>query len=77
MLVVCIGSTTRLIESIQRMPKTYRTVIRLGARSDTLDVDGHVAEVEDPRIPDESEVRRVRRWPGGRNLAGPAGLTRH
>jgi tRNA pseudouridine55 synthase len=56
-LVICIGSTTRLIDSIQRMPKTYRTVIRLGARSDTLDVDGHVEAVEDPRIPDEDDVR--------------------
>ena len=41
------------------MPKTYRTVIRLGARSDTLDVDGRVTEVEQPRIPDEGEVRRA------------------
>ena len=30
-LVVCIGSATRLIDSVQRMPKTYRTVVRLGA----------------------------------------------
>ena len=30
-LVVCIGSATRLIDSVHRMPKTYRTVVRLGA----------------------------------------------
>ena len=58
-LIVCIGSATRLIEFVQRMPKTYRTVIRLGARSDTLDADGRVTEVEQPRIPDEGEVRRA------------------
>src|SRR5438270_10006744 len=43
-LVVCVGAATRLIEYVQRMRKTYRAVIRLGARSDTLDADGHVIE---------------------------------
>ncbi len=41
-LVVCLGSCTRLIEYVQRMAKTYRTVIRLDATSDTLDADGTV-----------------------------------
>jgi tRNA pseudouridine55 synthase len=58
-LVVCIGSATRLIDGIQRMPKTYRTVVRLGARSDTLDADGEVVEDDDPHVPDEQYVRRV------------------
>src|SRR3954452_14587584 len=56
-LVVCVGAATRLIESVQRMPKVYRTVVRLGARSDTLDSDGQVVEVADPPVPDESQVR--------------------
>jgi tRNA pseudouridine55 synthase len=55
-LVVCVGAATRLIEFVQRMPKTYRTVIRLGATSDTLDADGHVIDVASPRVPKESEV---------------------
>jgi tRNA pseudouridine55 synthase len=58
-LVVCIGSATRLIDSVQRMPKIYRTVVRLGARSDTLDADGLVVDDDDPRVPDEQEIRRV------------------
>lgn len=58
-LVVCVGAATRLIEFVQRMPKTYRTVIRLGATSDTLDADGAVTEVAAPRRPDEEEVRAV------------------
>ena len=58
-LVVCVGSTTRLIESVQRMTKTYRTVIRLGARSETLDADGQVEVVENPRVPSEPEVRQA------------------
>jgi tRNA pseudouridine55 synthase len=58
-LVVCVGAATRLIEFIQRMPKTYRAVIRLGATSDTLDADGTVVETVDPRVPGEDEVRQA------------------
>lgn len=56
-LVVCIGGATRLIEYVQRMPKTYRARVRLGATSDTLDADGKVVETPDPRVPSESELR--------------------
>lgn len=41
-LVVCVGAATRLIEYVQRQTKTYRTVVLLGARSDTHDADGTV-----------------------------------
>ncbi len=58
-LILCIGSATRLIESVQRMTKVYRTVIRLGARSDTLDAEGRVAVVENPSIPGEPEIRQA------------------
>jgi tRNA pseudouridine55 synthase len=56
-LIVCVGSTTRLIEWIQRLPKGYRTVIQLGATSDTLDADGDVVAKENPQIPSEVQVR--------------------
>ena len=56
-LVVCVGTATRLIEYVQRMPKTYRTTVRLGARSDTLDADGTVVAEESPRVPGEPEIR--------------------
>jgi tRNA pseudouridine55 synthase len=55
-LVVLVGKATRLIEHVQRMPKLYRTTIRLGARSDTLDADGAVVETLDPPIPDLHEI---------------------
>ena len=41
-LVIAVGAATRLIEYVQRMPKTYHTVVLLGARSDTHDADGRV-----------------------------------
>ena len=58
-LILCVGSTTRLIECVQRMTKVYRTLIRLGARSDTLDAEGRVAVVKNPTVPGELEVRQA------------------
>jgi tRNA pseudouridine55 synthase len=55
-LVVCVGAATRLVEDVQRLPKSYRTVVLLGARSDTLDADGRIEHVEDPRRPSMAEV---------------------
>lgn len=43
-LVLCIGTATRLADTIQRLPKTYATRIRLGATSDTDDADGMITE---------------------------------
>jgi tRNA pseudouridine55 synthase len=44
-LVVCVGVATRLAEYVQRMPKTYRTGILLGSRSDTDDADGTIVHL--------------------------------
>jgi tRNA pseudouridine55 synthase len=44
-LVLCVGSATRLAEYVQALPKTYETTLRLGARSDTDDADGTIAAV--------------------------------
>ncbi|HEY2154659.1 MAG TPA: tRNA pseudouridine(55) synthase TruB [Isosphaeraceae bacterium] len=56
-LVVCVGAATRLIEYVQRMPKTYRARVRLGATSDTDDADGTIIEAIDPPVPTEAELR--------------------
>jgi tRNA pseudouridine55 synthase len=55
-LVVCVGSATRLVEDIQGLPKSYRTVVRLGARSDTLDADGRIEVKEDAPVPSRDDV---------------------
>src|SRR5262249_24416928 len=44
-LVLCLGSATRLAEYVQDMAKTYRTTLTLGGRSDTDDADGPIAPV--------------------------------
>src|SRR5437764_3760739 len=58
-LVVCVGAATRLIEYVQQMPKTYQTVVRLGARSSTLDADGAVVVAENPPVPTEADVLKA------------------
>lgn len=50
-LVVCVGAATRLIEHVQRLPKTYVGVFLLGRNSDTEDIEGRVAELADPPRP--------------------------
>lgn len=44
-LVLCVGSATRLSEYVQLMSKTYRTRLLLGARSDSDDADGTITPV--------------------------------
>jgi tRNA pseudouridine55 synthase len=57
-LVACVGAATRLTEYVQGMPKTYRAVFLLGARSDTDDADGTITAVPGGRQPDPAAVTR-------------------
>lgn len=50
-LVVCVGGATRLIEYVQRLPKSYAATFLLGRESPTEDVDGQVTELADPPVP--------------------------
>jgi tRNA pseudouridine55 synthase len=58
-LVLCIGMATRLTEYVQRMTKTYRTLLRLGARSDTDDADGTILPVPGAVAPDLARVAQT------------------
>jgi tRNA pseudouridine55 synthase len=58
-LIVCIGSATRLVEMLHQLSKSYRTVVQLGARSDTLDADGRIEVETSPRVPSERAVGDV------------------
>src|SRR5262249_3495327 len=60
-LVLCVGSATRLTEYVQQMPKTYRTTIRLGARSDTDDADGTITPVEGAVPPSRERLEQCLR----------------
>jgi tRNA pseudouridine55 synthase len=72
-LIVCLGPATRLVEWIQRLPKSYRTVVLLGARSDTLDAEGRITSEANPRVPSRLEVENaVIPWIGEVEQTPPA-----
>jgi len=58
-LVVALGPATRLVEYVQRMPKTYVGTFLLGRTSDTEDVEGRVVELENPPRPTAGEIEAV------------------
>ncbi len=55
-LVVALGPATRLVEYVQRMPKTYVGTFLLGRSSDTEDIEGNVVELPDPPQPTRLEI---------------------
>jgi tRNA pseudouridine55 synthase len=55
-LVVALGSATRLVEYVQRLPKTYVGTFLLGRASDTEDVEGTVVELDDPPRPARDRI---------------------
>lgn len=58
-LVLCVGSATRLIEYVQRMPKRYSATFLLGRESPTEDIEGDVVELADPPTPSLEAIRRA------------------
>ncbi len=55
-LVVCVGTATRLVEYVQRQVKVYEATIQLGADSDTDDADGTVTSRLLTEFPSEALV---------------------
>ena len=55
-LVVCLGTATRLVEYVQRMPKRYRATFLLGRESDTEDIEGMVTEIENASTPSLARI---------------------
>src|SRR5438445_13759038 len=55
-LVLCVGVATRLVEYVQRMEKTYRAGLLLGARSTTDDADGRVEAAAVRQPPERTQV---------------------
>src|SRR5262245_26316322 len=58
-LVLCIGAATRLTEFVQRMGKTYRAGIILGATSDTDDADGAITPTPDVAPPTRDRIEHA------------------
>jgi tRNA pseudouridine55 synthase len=58
-LVLCVGTATRLTEYVQAMTKTYRAGVLLGARSDTDDADGTVTPAAVAQPPQRAPVEQA------------------
>jgi tRNA pseudouridine55 synthase len=55
-LLICVGSATRLIEYVQRMPKRYLGTFLLGRSSTTEDIAGVETLLPDPPTPTAAEI---------------------
>jgi tRNA pseudouridine55 synthase len=55
-LVICVGQATRLIQYVQRMPKTYRATFLLGKRSETDDIEAPLEDVPQATAPNRAEL---------------------
>ncbi len=70
-LVVCVGSATRLIEYVQRMPKSYVGTFLLGRQSTTEDIEGEVVELANPPMPVLEEIQDAAKRLEGNILQRP------
>jgi tRNA pseudouridine55 synthase len=59
LLPVCLGQATRLVDYFHQQSKTYRCVVRLGERSNTLDTEGEVVPGADASAVTVDDVRAV------------------
>ncbi len=60
-LVVCLGTATRLAEYVQRMVKVYRAEFLLGRRSDTDDTEGRIEVVDGAVMPTRERLEAAAR----------------
>lgn len=78
LLVLGVGPATRLSPFCVEHPKTYRATVRLGARSDTDDMEGTVEDVAAQAIPDRSAVEKAcAAWEGSVLQVPPAYSAKH
>ena len=52
-LVVCVGTYTKLVESLTSFSKTYVATMKLGVKTDTGDVTGNILKEEDVSLSSE------------------------
>lgn len=56
-LPLCIGRSTRFVQYLQEMPKTYEATLRFGIATDTEDLSGTIIEQKDASFLTESIIR--------------------
>ncbi len=64
-LVVAVGSSTRLIEYAQQGKKTYLADFLLGSTSNTEDTEGEIIELPNPPVPTAEQLQQAAdQWTG-------------
>ena len=64
-LPVCIGKATRIIEYYDKDEKSYHAAMKLGMRSDTLDITGEILETCDySNVTENAVIEAFRRYTG-------------
>ena len=58
-LVVCIGSYTKLVSELTSLDKEYIATIKLGIETDTLDTDGTILKKEVPLMLEQERIIEV------------------
>ena len=58
-LVACVGEATKLIETIQMLPKHYVGTFQLGVTSDTEDIEGPLTELSNPPQPSLEQLQNA------------------
>lgn len=57
-LVVCIGNTTKLCDLLTSKYKSYEATIKLGIKTDTLDITGNIIEEKEYKVTEE-QIKEV------------------
>ena len=58
-LVLCIGSSLKLVELLTNHDKEYITTLKLGIETDTLDITGNIIKNEKPPKISKEEIEKV------------------
>ncbi|MBN2720258.1 MAG: tRNA pseudouridine(55) synthase TruB, partial [Proteobacteria bacterium] len=70
-LVVLVGSATRIAQFLQEEDKEYHLTMRLGVETDTQDITGKILREEDPTVVTRSDLERASRAYLGTFLQAP------
>ena len=62
-LVVCVGTYTKLVESLTSFSKTYVATMKLGVKTDTGDVTGNILKEEDVSLNSEQIEKCFHNFP--------------
>ena len=58
-LPICLNRSTRIIQFLTPLQKTYRATLKLGSETDTQDAAGRIVGIGDPSMVTEDQIKQV------------------